>query len=67
VLTFDEAAKHPHNVERSLFVDVDGVSQPSSAPRLSRTPGRAPGVPPREGLDVDTLVGARPVRESSHS
>jgi alpha-methylacyl-CoA racemase len=67
VLTFDEAAQHPHNVERSLYVDVDGVAQPAPAPRLSRTPGRTPGEQPREGLDVDTLLGARHGHAHSHS
>ncbi|MDE2503646.1 MAG: CoA transferase, partial [Burkholderiales bacterium] len=43
VLDFDEAAAHPHNVERGLFVEVDGQRQPAPAPRLSRTPARAPG------------------------
>jgi len=47
VMDLDEAASHPHNQERALFVDIDGVSQPGPAPRLSRTPGKAsePGGP----------------------
>ncbi len=39
VLTMGEAAGHPHNVERGTFTEVAGVSQPSPAPRFSRTPG----------------------------
>jgi alpha-methylacyl-CoA racemase len=37
VLTMSEAATHPHNVARGTFVDVDGLRQPSPAPRFSRT------------------------------
>ena len=47
VLDLDEVGSHPHNQERALFVNIDGVSQPAPAPRLSRTPGEAlkPGGP----------------------
>lgn len=38
VLTPAEAARHPHNVARGTFVEVDGVVQPAPAPRFSRTP-----------------------------
>ena len=38
VLDLDEAPKHPHNVARGTFVEVDGVMQPAPAPRFSRTP-----------------------------
>jgi alpha-methylacyl-CoA racemase len=41
ILALDEARMHPHNRERELFVNIDGVPQPAPAPRLSRTPGRA--------------------------
>ncbi|HRD84041.1 MAG TPA: CaiB/BaiF CoA-transferase family protein, partial [Rubrivivax sp.] len=42
VLSFDEAAVHPHNAAHGLMVEVDGQRQPAPAPRLSRTPARAP-------------------------
>ncbi|MBL0149561.1 MAG: CoA transferase [Ideonella sp.] len=42
VLDFDEAAAHPHNAARGLFVEVSGQRQPAPAPRLSRTPARIP-------------------------
>ena len=32
VLTPAEAARHPHNVARGTFVEVDGVVQPAPAP-----------------------------------
>ena len=37
VLTMSEAARHPHNIARSTFVELDGVVQPAPAPRFSRT------------------------------
>ena len=37
VLTMSEAARHPHNVARKTFIEVDGVAQPAPAPRFSRT------------------------------
>jgi alpha-methylacyl-CoA racemase len=37
VLTMGEALKHPHNVARRTFVEVDEVPQPAPAPRFSRT------------------------------
>ncbi|HEX4356586.1 MAG TPA: CaiB/BaiF CoA-transferase family protein [Pseudonocardia sp.] len=42
VLSPWEAAEHPHNQERELFVEVDGVRQPAPAPRFSRTPAELP-------------------------
>lgn len=50
VLTYEEAAEHPHMVERKSFVEVDGVRQPAPAPRFSRTPGAIQGAaqPPVE-------------------
>jgi len=41
VLNLDEVNKHQHNRERHLLINIDGVLQPSPAPRLSRTPGHA--------------------------
>ncbi len=41
VLDLNEVDQHPHNRERQLIIDVDGVPQPAPAPRLSRTPGKA--------------------------
>lgn len=43
-----EATEDRHNVERGVFVEVDGVRQPDVAPRFSRTPG-AVGRVPRPG------------------
>ena len=37
VLSMEEAIKHPHNVFRKTFVEIDGIPQPAPAPRFSRT------------------------------
>lgn len=50
VLDFDEAPRHPHNVARRTFVEVEGVVQPAPAPRFSKTPGAIQG-PPTAGRD----------------
>ena len=42
VLDWDEAPRHPHNVARGTFVEVDGVVQPAPAPRFSRTAAATP-------------------------
>ncbi len=40
ILDWDEAPRHPHNLARRTFTSLDGVLQPSPAPRFSRTPCR---------------------------
>lgn len=42
ILDWDEAPQHPHNVARETFTTLDGVLQPSPAPKFSRTPADAP-------------------------
>ncbi len=37
VLNYEEAPEHPHNIARGSYVTVDGVTQPSPAPRFSRS------------------------------
>ena len=39
VLNLEEAPYHPHNKERNTFIEFEGVTQPSPAPRFSRTQG----------------------------
>lgn len=57
VLTFDEAAKDPHNRERGLYVEVDGALHPSPAPRFSRTRSRPPTTPTMVGDEsAETLL-----------
>ena len=49
VLTFAEAANHPHSVARRNYVTEGGVNQPAPAPRFSRTPGNVSQGPPERG------------------
>ncbi|TRZ71764.1 MAG: CoA transferase [Actinobacteria bacterium] len=49
VLTMSEAAKHPHNIARKTFIEVDGVTQPAPAPRFSRTSTSLPSAPAHAG------------------
>ena len=73
VLTFEEAARHPHNAQRGVFDRVDGVLHPSPAPRFSRTPGRPPATPASGPVDVHRLVESwcsrdrYPEEEPAHS
>ena len=56
VLGLEEAVRHPDNVARGAFVDVDGVPQPAPAPRLSRTPLRPPAPPPETFADPAAIA-----------
>jgi len=38
VLSFEEALRCSHNVERSAYIEVDGETHPAPAPRFDRTP-----------------------------
>jgi alpha-methylacyl-CoA racemase len=49
VLSFTEAAAHPHAKARGAHATVDGIVQPAPAPRFSRTPGEIRGGPPQRG------------------
>jgi alpha-methylacyl-CoA racemase len=51
VLDMDEAPAHPHNLARSTFVELAGVTQPAPAPRFSATPGAIQGPPAKIGAD----------------
>ena len=56
VLDLDEVGQEPHLVERSNFINIEGVLQPAVAPRLSRTPGTSekPGRP--RGSDTREIL-----------
>ena len=76
VLTMSEAAKHPHNVERGTFIEVDGVTQAAPAPRFSRTKAEVTMPPARAGehtrevladwgigaTDIDTLFASGAIK-----
>jgi alpha-methylacyl-CoA racemase len=57
VLTFAEAPLHPHMAAREAFSQVDGHWQPGPAPKLDRTPLRAPGIAPVRGADTRPVLG----------
>ena len=56
VLDLEEAPRHPHNVARGTFVDVEGTSQPAPAPRFSRTPSEIVRRPPYPGEGGDEAL-----------
>ena len=58
VLTLAEARQHPHNVARATFCEIDGVSQPSPAPRFSVTPASVRGGAPGCGDDTEQVLAA---------
>ena len=43
VLSLGETAAHPHHVQRRTYTKVDGIVQPSPAPRFDRTPAEPVG------------------------
>jgi alpha-methylacyl-CoA racemase len=59
VLDMDEAPRHPHNVARRTFVDVDGAPQPAPAPRFSRTPAEIDRPSVRLGEDGEEILRER--------
>jgi alpha-methylacyl-CoA racemase len=56
VLTLAEAAQHPHNRARGMFIDVGGVEQSAPAPRFSRTAADTPRPPPKTGADTAAVL-----------
>jgi alpha-methylacyl-CoA racemase len=57
VLTFAEAAAHPHNVARRTYVvDEAGAVQPCAAPRFLGTPSAVPRPAPVVGADTDAIL-----------
>ena len=56
VLPFWEAHKHPHNVARESFVEIDGLMQPAPTPRFSRTEPEVRHAGPEKGADTDAIL-----------
>lgn len=56
VLTFDEALVASHHLSRGTYVDLDGIPQPMSGPRLSRTPMQRPKPPPQPDANRDQIM-----------
>jgi len=55
VLDLGEAAKHPHNIARENFIEIDGYVQPAPAPKFSKTAAKA-GRVRQAGADTQTLL-----------
>ena len=53
VLSMAEAPLHPHNAERGMFIEIDGVIQPAPAPRYSLS---AATMPVRAARFADQVV-----------
>jgi len=58
VLTMTEASRHPHNVARKTFVEIDGTTQPAPAPRFSRTRPGTPSGPESAGANTVEVLRA---------
>ncbi|OBB92603.1 CaiB/BaiF CoA-transferase family protein [Mycobacterium sp. 852002-40037_SCH5390672] len=56
VLSLAEAPRHPHNVARQTFVELDGITQPAPAPRFSRTRPATPASPSLPGDHTRTVL-----------
>jgi len=56
VLNLDEVAQHPHNKERDIIIDIDGVPQPAPVPKLSRTPGKAHEAKGPRGANTEEVL-----------
>jgi alpha-methylacyl-CoA racemase len=56
VLDMSEAPKHPHNIERKTFIDLEGVTQPAPAPRFSRTESEVVSSPSIVGEHTDEVL-----------
>jgi len=48
--------EHPHNKDREIIIDLDGVPQPAPAPKLSRTPGKAHGAKGPRGANTEEIL-----------
>jgi alpha-methylacyl-CoA racemase len=58
VLTFAEAAAHPHLRGRGTHLEVDGVIQAAPAPRFSRSRLAPPAPPPQQACTVSEILHA---------
>ncbi|QEY62970.1 CoA transferase [Metapseudomonas lalkuanensis] len=56
VLDLDEAARHPHLVERGVYSRIDGVLQANPAPRFSVTQPATPAAIPVRGQDSEAVL-----------
>jgi alpha-methylacyl-CoA racemase len=54
VLNLHESPENPHNQARAVFIEVDGIIQPSPTPRFSASPLSSPA--PLEFVDVAAAI-----------
>jgi alpha-methylacyl-CoA racemase len=58
VLSWIEAAQHPHISARQTLIEIDGIVQPAPAPRFSRTACETPSPPaPAQSATAATALG----------
>ena len=62
VLSFGEAADHPHVASRGSIRTVNGAIQASPAPRFSQTPTAEPTAPPTASIEVGAVLASWGVR-----
>jgi len=58
VVNFMDAPKHPANVARNTYIEVDGMVQPAPAPRFSRTPSEVRHAGHDAGQDTEEVLSA---------
>ena len=63
ILSISEAPSHPHNHARGVYSEVDGVVQPSPAPRFSSTPGAIRSGPSSPGEHTDEILAELDISE----
>ncbi|GAA2589369.1 CaiB/BaiF CoA-transferase family protein [Actinomadura fulvescens] len=56
VLSLKEAAEHPYNTARDVFVEEGGHLQPAPAPRFSRTSAEIEGLPVLPGVNSRDIL-----------
>ena len=56
VLSMWEAPKHPHNVARKTFIELEGLDQPAPAPRFSKTVAEVKLPPALAGEHTDEIL-----------
>ncbi|HEX6992913.1 MAG TPA: CaiB/BaiF CoA-transferase family protein [Gammaproteobacteria bacterium] len=56
VLSLAEAPRHPHNVARGAFIEIDGVPHPAPLPRFSRTKAEIRHGPRPAGADREAAL-----------
>ena len=56
VLSWSEAPRHPHNLQRGTFVEYGGSVVPGPAPRFSRTPSVVAFGAVESGADTDEIL-----------